>query len=378
MLLPRLAGLALVLCAASSVISGAALPSGSAGGVRIKELTSVEGVRDNPLIGYGLVVGLNGTGDRQQTTFSVQSLANILREMGVNVAPGTMRVQNTAAVMVTATLPPFSRPGSRIDVSVAAVGDANSLQGGVLLLTSLRGVDGKIYSVAQGPLVLGAYVAGRSGNSQTMNHPTTGRVPSGAIVEQASPRGLLQGSLRLQLHQADFTTATLISAAINQRFPGAPDAQLARTEDSAAVSISIPAGYTARPSEFIAEIERLTVEADSVERVVVNERTGTIVMGSRVSIQPVTIMHGALTVEIKTVYEVSQPAPFSQGSTQVVPQTTVTAREEKARNIALPQGSTVEDLVRSLSSIGATARDIISILESLKSAGALRAELEVI
>ena len=338
----------------------------------------MEGVRDNPLIGYGLVVGLNGTGDRQQTTFSVQSLANILREMGINVAPGTMRVQNTAAVMVTATLPPFSRPGSRIDVSVAAVGDANSLQGGVLLLTSLRGVDGKIYSVAQGPLVLGAYVAGRSGNSQTMNHPTTGRVPSGAIIEQAAPRGLLQGSLRLQLHQADFTTATRISAAINQRFPGAPDAQLARTEDSAAVFISIPAIYTARPSEFIAEIERLTVEADSVERVVINERTGTIVMGSRVSILPVTIMHGALTVEIKTVYEVSQPAPFSQGSTQVVPQTTVTAREEKARNIALPQGSTVEDLVRSLSSIGATARDVISILESLKSAGALRAELEVI
>lgn len=377
-LLPHLPGWALLLCAACSVLSAATLPSTSAGGVRIKELASVEGVRDNPLIGYGLVVGLNGTGDRQQTTFSVQSLANILREMGINVAPGTMRVQNTAAVMVTATLPPFSRPGSRIDVSVAAVGDANSLQGGVLLLTSLRGVDGKIYSVAQGPLVLGAYVAGRSGNSQTMNHPTTGRVPSGAIIEQAAPRGLLQGSLRLQLHQADFTTATRISAAINQRFPGAPDAQLARTEDSAAVSISIPAIYTARPSEFIAEIERLTVEADSVERVVINERTGTIVMGSRVSILPVTIMHGALTVEIKTVYEVSQPAPFSQGSTQVVPQTTVTAREEKTRNIALPQGSTVEDLVRSLSSIGATARDVISILESLKSAGALRAELEVI
>jgi flagellar P-ring protein precursor FlgI len=192
----------------------------------------------------------------------------------------------------------------------------------------------------------------------------------------------MQGVLRLQLHQADFTTATRISAAINQRFPSAPestpDGLLARTEDSAAVAVSIPSGYAARPAEFIAEIERLTVEADSVERVVVNERTGTIVMGSRVSIQPVTVMHGALTVEIKTTYEVSQPAPFSQGSTQVVPQTTVTAREEKARNLALPQGSTVEDLVRSLSSIGATARDVISILQSLKSAGALRAELEVI
>ena len=377
---PRLPRALLILCAASSVLCAAATPAAS--GVRIKELASVEGVRDNPLIGYGLVVGLNGTGDRQQTIFSVQSLVNILREMGVNVTSGTIRIQNTAAVMVTATLPPFARPGSKIDVSVAAVGDANSLQGGVLLLTSLRGVDGKVYSIAQGPLILGSYVAGRSGNSQTMNHPTTGRVPSGAIVELAAPRGSLKNALRLQLHQADFTTATRISAAINQRFSSTPDntssEALARTEDSAAVSISIPANYTERPAEFIAEIEHLTVDADSVERVVVNERTGTIVMGSHVSIQPVTVMHGALTVEIKTVYEVSQPAPFSQGTTQVVPQTTVTAREEKARNIALPQGSTVEDLVRSLSAIGATARDVISILQSLKSAGALRAELEVI
>jgi flagellar P-ring protein FlgI len=374
----RLPGLVLTLCA----VSMAAPPASGTGGVRIKELASVEGVRDNPLIGYGLVVGLNGTGDRQQATFSIQSLANILREMGITVPTGTMRVQNTAAVMVTATLPPFARPGSRIDVSVAAVGDANSLQGGVLLLTSLRGVDGRVYSLAQGPLVLGAFVAGRSGNSQTMNHPTTGRVPSGAIVEQAAPRGSLQGALRLQLRQADFTTATRISAAINQRFStsaeSAQDSELARTEDSAAVAVSIPANYAERPAEFIAEIERLTVEADSMERVVINERTGTIVMGSHVSIQPVTVMHGALTVEIRTVYQVSQPAPLSQGSTQVVPQTTVTAHEEKAHNIALPQGSSVEDLVRSLNSIGATARDVISILQSLKSAGALRAELEVI
>lgn len=351
-------------------------------GVRIKELASVEGVRDNPLIGYGIVVGLNGTGDRQQTLFSVQSLSNMLREMGVSVTSGTIRVQDTAAVMVTANLPPFARPGSKIDVTAAAIGDAVSLQGGILLLTSLRGVDGKVYAIGQGPLVLGAYLAGRGNNSQTVNHPTTGRVPAGANVEAAAPRGSLRGSLRLQLRDADFTTAARITEAINRRFANTAQSSTtespAQTEDSAAVSVAIPASYAQRPAEFIAEIERLTVEADSVERVVINERTGTIVMGRKVNIQPVTVMHGALTVEIQTLYEVSQPAPFSQGTTQVVPQTTVKAREEKARNITLPQGSTVEDLVQSLNAIGATARDVISILQSLRSAGALRAEIQVI
>jgi len=360
----------------------AALAATPQSGVRIKELASVEGVRDNPLVGYGIVVGLNGTGDRQQTLFSVQSLSNMLREMGVTVTSGTIRVQDTAAVMVTGNLPPFARPGAKMDISVAAIGDAVSLQGGVLVLTSLRGVDGRVYAIAQGPLVLGSFVAGRGNNSQTLNHPTTGNVPSGAIVEVAAPRGSLRGSLRLQLRHADFTTATRITDAINHRFAdsgaGAPAALPAQTEDSAAVSVAIPPDYAQKPSEFIAEIERLTVEADTVERVVVNERTGTIVMGRRVTIQPVTVMHGALTVEIQTTYEVSQPGPFSQGTTQVVPQTTVKAREEKARNISLPQGSTVEDLVQSLNAIGATARDVISILQALQSAGALRAEIQVI
>jgi flagellar P-ring protein precursor FlgI len=348
------------------------------GGIRIKELASIEGVRDNPLIGYGLVVGLNGTGDRQQTVFSVQSLTNILREMGLTMPATAIRVQNTAAVMITSTLPPFARPGSKLDVTVAAIGDAVSLQGGLLLLTSLRGVDGRVYSIAQGPLVLGAYVAGRGNNSQTLNHPTTGRVPGGAIVELAAPRGALEGTLRLQLRQADFTTASRISAAVNQRFATQNAAPLARTEDSAAVAVSIPPEYAGRPAEFIAEVEGLTVEADGLQRVVVDERTGTIVMGRRVNILPVTVMHGALTVEIQTTYEVSQPAPFSQGTTEVVPQTTVRAREEKARSMSLPQGSTVEDLVQSLNAIGATPRDVIAILQALKSAGALGAELDVI
>lgn len=345
-----------------------------AASTRIKELANVEGVRDNPLIGYGLVVGLNGTGDRRQTLFSTQSLTNLLQQMGVNVPPAAIRVQNLAAVMVTATLPPFARPGTRLDVTVAAMGDSTSLQGGLLLLTSLQGVDGRIYSIAQGPLVLGGYTAGRAGNSQTLNHPTTARVPSGAIVEQPAPRHDLNGGLRLQLRRADFTTASRIMDAVNQRFPEAQ----AKTDDAAAVSITIPPEYVSRPSVFIAEIERLNVEADSLERVVINERTGTIVMGSNVRILPATIMHGALTVEIQTTFEVSQPAPFSQGVTQVVPQTTVRAREEKAKNVSLPEGSSVEDLVKSLNTIGATARDVIAILQSLRSAGALQAEIEVI
>ena len=361
--------------------SAAAL-AGSPAGVRIKELASVEGVRDNPLIGYGIVVGLNGTGDRQQTLFSVQSLSNVLREMGVSVTSGTIRVQDTAAVMVTANLPPFARPGSKIDITAAAIGDAVSLQGGILVLTSLRGVDGKVYAIGQGPLVLGGYLAGRGNVSQTLNHPTTGRVPAGAVVEAAAPRSSLRGTLRLQLRQADFTTASRMTAAINRRFSDpstwSTSEQPAQTEDSAAVTVAIPSDFAQKPAEFIAEIEKLTVEADAVERVVVNERTGTIVMGRKAAIQPVTVMHGALTVEIQTVYEVSQPEAFSQGTTQVVPQTTVKTREEKARNISLPQGSTVEDLVQSLNAIGATARDVISILQSLHSAGALRAEIQVI
>jgi flagellar P-ring protein precursor FlgI len=359
--------------------AAAATAAPSSGAVRIKELATVEGVRDNPLIGYGLVVGLNGTGDRQQTVFSVQSLTNILRQMGLTVTATNIRVQNTASVMVTATLPPFARPGSRLDVTAAAIGDATSLQGGLLLLTPLRAVDGKVYSIAQGPLVLGAYLAGRGGNSQTVNHPTTGRVPGGAIVELAAPRGSLAGTLRLELRQADFTTASRMSAAVNQRFQATGDqVPLARTEDSAAVAITIPPDYAQRPAEFIAEVERLTVEADSVERVVIDERTGTIVMGGKVSIRPVTIMHGALTVEVQTSYDVSQPAPLSQGTTEVVPQTTLKAQESKARSLTLPQGSSVEDLVQSLNAIGATPRDVIAILQALNSAGALGAELDVI
>ena len=347
------------------------------GGTRLKELVSIEGVRDNQLIGYGLVVGLKGTGDRQQTLFSAQSLANLLQQMGVATNPAILRVANTAAVMVTATLPPFAQPGVHIDVTASAIGDAPNLQGGTLLLTSLKGVDGQVYAISQGPVVTGGFSAGRSGNAQTVNHPTVGRVPGGATIERAAPTVSPVGRVKLQLTQPDFTTAQRISAVINDKFAdGKPP--LAKAENSALVAVTIPPDYASRTVEFIADVEALQVQADRAARVVINERTGTIVMGKEVRVSPVAIMHGNLTVEIQTVNTVSQPAPLSQGQTAVVPQVGLTAKEEKSRSLVLKQGATVEELVRALGSIGSTPRDVIAILQSLRAAGALEADIDVI
>lgn len=344
---------------------------------RLKELVSIEGVRDNQLIGYGLVVGLNSTGDHQTTYFSAQSLANMLQQMGVSVNPGQLLVKDTAAVMVTATLPAFAQPGMHIDVTASAIGDAQNLQGGTLLLTSLKGVDGQVYALAQGSVVTGGFGAGKSGNTEVVNHPTVGRVPGGANVERAAPSVAPQGKIRLQLREPDFTTALRISRAINTRFPE-QGKQLAVPETSATVGITIPPEYSARVVEFMAGLEDLQVQTDRPARVVVNERTGTIVMGKEVRVSPVAIMHGKLTVEIQTTPEVSQPNPFGQGQTQVVNQTNVNAKEEKSRSLVLQQGATVEELVHALGAIGSTPRDVIAILESLRAAGALEADLQVI
>lgn len=346
-------------------------------GTRLKEIVSIEGVRDNQLIGYGLVVGLKGTGDRQQTLFSAQSLANLLQQMGVATNPAILRVANTAAVMVTATLPPFAQPGVHIDVTASAIGDAPNLQGGTLLLTSLKGVDGQVYAISQGPVVTGGFSAGRSGNAQTVNHPTVGRVPGGATIERPAPTVSPVGRVKLQLTQPDFMTAQRISAVINDKFAdGKPP--LAKAENSALVAVTIPPDYASRTVEFIADVEALQVQADRAARVVINERTGTIVMGKEVRVSPVAIMHGNLTVEIQTVNTVSQPAPLSQGQTAVVPQVGLTAKEEKSRSLVLKQGATVEELVRALGSIGSTPRDVIAILQSLRAAGALEADIDVI
>jgi flagellar P-ring protein precursor FlgI len=357
-----------VLILVLSLAAAAPLPA-----ARLKDLVSIEGVRENQLIGYGLVVGLAGTGDRRQTLFSAQSLTNMLERLGVSVPGSVIRVNNTAAVMVTATLPPFAQPGLHIDVTAAAIGDASNLQGGILLLTSLRGADGQVYAVAQGPVITGGFSSGRGGNSQTVNHPTVGRAPAGATVERAAPGIAPKSVIRLQLRQPDFTTSAHIIEAVNKKFDGS-----AKADNAGLVSVILPPTFTSGVTAFISELEALTVDADRPAKVVINERTGTIVLGREVRVAPVAILHGNLSVEIQTTMTVSQPNALGQGTTEVVPQTNVTTKEEKARNVVLKQGATIEELVRALAAIGSTPRDVIAILQNLRSAGALDAEVEVI
>ncbi len=353
----------------------AAVPEGMAA-TRLKDLISIEGVRDNQLVGYGVVVGLAGTGDKRTTVFSAQSLANMLLRMGVSVNPSSMLVANVAAVMVTATLPPFAQPGSKLDVTVGAVGDATNLQGGLLVLTSLRGANGQVFAEAQGPVVTGGFKAGGAAASQTVNHPTVGRIPEGGTVERGAPSVEPNGHMRLQLHNADFANSARIAEVINQKF--GQQALVAQAENAGVVTVDIPADWKHRVTEFIAAVEDLKVDVDSAAKIVVNERTGTIVIGKDVRISPVAILHGNLSVEIQTTYQVSQPYPGSSGSTQVVPQTTVATSNQPAKSVVLQQGATVDELVRALTAIGSTPRDVIAILQNLRAAGALDAELEVI
>jgi flagellar P-ring protein precursor FlgI len=352
------------------------VPPPAPAATRLKDLVTVEGVRDNQLIGFGIVVGLAGTGDKRTTIFSTQSLANMLERMGLSVAPGAIRVQNMASVMVTSTLQPFAQPGTKIDVTASAIGDATNLQGGTLLLTSLKGANGQVYAMAQGPVVTGGFVAGRGGVSQTVNHPTVGRVPNGAIVERLAPSVEPTGLIRLQLRNSDFATSARVADAINKQFGASPP--IARAENGAVIAIATPEEWKSLVPAFIAGIEELRVEVDTPARIVVNERTGTIVIGKEVRVSPVAILHGNLSVEVQTRLIVSQPGPFSNGTTQVIPDQTVAARSEPTRNVVLREGATVEELVRALTAIGSSARDIIAILQNLRAAGALDADLEVI
>ena len=343
---------------------------------QLKDITVVEGVRDNMLMGYGLVAGLNGTGDRQQTIFSIQSLAAILQKMGVTVAsPQTMLVHNIAAVFVTATLPPFAQPGMRIDATVSSIGDAKSLEGGTLVLTSLYGPDGQVYAVAQGGLVLGGYIAGSRTTSKVVNHPTVGRIVGGALIERDTSVKLQDlASVSLLLHNPDYATARRIASAVNKSLGN----DSARAIDSRRVEISgIEKGPDAVPL-LLARIEDLQVEFSTPAKVVINERTGTVVMGADVTLGPCSILHGNLAIEVVTQLEVSQPGPLSQGQTAVVPQTTVKAQEGPAEAIHLEEGATVDELIRGLQTIGATARDIVAILQAIKAAGALQADLEIL
>jgi flagellar P-ring protein precursor FlgI len=343
---------------------------------RVKDVATVEGIRENQLVGYGLVVGLRGTGDSLQTVFSYQSLISALQRMGVALpanSGSSIQLKNMAAVFVTATMGPFLRPGNTLDLTVSSAGDARSLEGGVLLMTPLYAADGAIYAQGQGPLVLGGYEISANGNSKQFNHPTTARVPGGAIVERQVPLELKQmRAFSLLLNQADFRTAERLAEAVNRELKR----PLARAVDSRRIDLS-PAESEDMPA-LLAAVEAVEVEVYPRAKVVVNERTGTVVIGGDVRLEPVSILHGGLTVDVVSEFQVSQPNPFGQGTTQVVQQTQVQAQERPANHIELKHGATVDDLVQNLQQIGATARDIISILQAMKEAGAIDAELEVL
>jgi flagellar P-ring protein precursor FlgI len=346
---------------------------------RVKDVASIEGIRDNQLVGYGLVVGLRGTGDSSQTVFPAQTLVSALQRMGITVpqtgsnSASNMQVKNMAAVFVMATLPPFSRPGYKMDITASSAGDARSLEGGILLMTPLYGPDGQIYAEAQGSLVLGGYIATASGNAKQMNHPTTARIPGGALVERPVPFDLQQmQSLNVILNDADFHTAERMAASIDAAL-GSPRAHAV---DSRRVEV-IPAPNEDRAA-LLDRIEAVEIEVSPRARVVVNERTGTIVIGGTVRLQPVSILHGGLTVNVISEIRVSQPGPLANGTTQVVQQASVQANDKPVNRIDLKEGATVEDLVQELQRTGAGARDVISILQAMKEAGALEADLEVL
>ncbi len=343
--------------------------------VRVKDVAQFEGVRDNQLIGYGLVVGLNRTGDRvQQNIYARQTLQNLLERMGLTVSQEAMKPENMATVLVTANLPPFIRQGSRIDVTVSSIGDARSLQGGILVMTPLKGIDGQIYAIAQGPVSTGGFTAGNNANSVVVNHPTVGRVPSGALVEREVSVDLAaQDHLQLVLREGDFTAAARLAKSINQEL----NLPLARALDSRTVRITLLPEHRTNIVELMARIENVKFQTDMAARVVVNERTGTIVIGKQVRISSVSVSQGGFAVRIGTDFEVSQPPPLSSGQTTIVPQQTVEVTEKAPSSVTLPEGATIDEVVSGLRAVGATARDIINILQAIKAAGALQAELEL-
>jgi flagellar P-ring protein precursor FlgI len=343
---------------------------------RLKDVASLQGIADMPVIGYGLVVGLNKTGDRRQTIFSTQTLANMLERFGVAVAPGEIKIENVAAVLVTAQVGPYASPGARLDVTVSSIGDARSLQGGTLMPTSLRDPSGRGVALAQGPLSIGGFGAGSGDNAVQVNHLTVGRVPNGALVQEARPASLAGANLlRWSLHQPDYVSASRVAAAINRELgPG-----YAQAIDAGSVTLDVPAVYASRVPELVARVEPLVVALDVPARVVINERTGTVVLGGDVRLGPAAVAHGNLSVRITTQYDVSQPAAFSQGGqTTTTPQTDIDVEEGSAQLVTLDSGATLGDVVRALNTLGATPRDIIAVMQALKAAGALRAEIVIL
>ncbi|MHB9130808.1 MAG: flagellar basal body P-ring protein FlgI [Armatimonadota bacterium] len=347
-------------------------PSTAIGAVRVKDITRIQSARDNQLMGYGLVVGLNGTGDGNNSEFTTLALSSMLQRLGLTVQSSRLKVKNVAAVMVTADIGPFLTSGNRIDVTVSSLGDATNLQGGILLQTPLCGADSKVYAVAQGSVSLGGFSAESSGSSKTSGHPTVGRIPNGALVEAEIPTELTtKNTLTLSLNAPDFTTASRLASAINLKMPDSTEAR-----DAASIVITIPAPYHKRLVDFIALISEVTLVPDTVAKVVVNERTGTVVVGGNVTITPVAVAQGNLTVSVNAGETVSQPMPFSSGSTVTTPVAGIDIHEPHV-SLTPIRGNTVEELVRSLNAMKVSPRDIIAILQALKQAGALQAELQI-
>ena len=343
--------------------------------VRIKDITDIKGVRKNQLVGYGLVVGLDGTGDGNKSQFTTQSMASMLEKMGITVNAKDIKVDNVAAVMVTASLPPFARVGSKIDVLVSSIGDADNLQGGTLLFTPLKAADGKIYVVAQGPVSTGGFSVGGKGGKVRKNFPTVGRVVGGALVEREIPSNFNQKSvLSLTLRNPDFTTASRVTKAIN----AALHEQIAKTPDAGTVQVEISEKYSGNIVELVTLIEGLDVIPDTTSKIVINERTGTVVMGNNVRISTIAVAHGSLSIQIKESESVSQPLPFSQGETVVTPETEISVEEEKSGFFLVESGITIGEVVRALNALGVSPRDLIAIFQAINAAGALQAELEII
>jgi flagellar P-ring protein precursor FlgI len=348
-------------------------PAGAAA-VRLKELVDVQGMRENALFGYGLVVGLSGTGDTEQVFFTSQSISGMLGRLGIRIDPHDVRVRNVAAVMVTARLPAFARPGTRIDVNVSSMGNARSLAGGVLLVTPLTGADGQVYSLAQGPVQAGGFEVAAFGSSVQKNQPTSGRVPSGATIERAVMPNIDRETLTLGLKRPDFTTANNLAEAINKALGD----ESAKAIDPAAVEIKVPAAYKGKAVSLLTKLEALEVQADERARVVVSERTGTVVAGERVRIHPVAVAHGGISISIQAMPVIAQPNAFGRGKTVQTKQAQIDAREKEKPVIALPATASIDDLTKALNLLGASPRDLIAILQAMKAAGALDADLEVL
>lgn len=359
-----------------ATVAPAALGGNTDHSVQLRDITDIEGVRDNQLVGYGLVVGLNGTGDRQQTFFTVQTLANAMKRMGVQISPSQVVVKNVAAVFITASLPAFSRNGTKLDITVSSAGDAKSLEGGVLLMTSLRGPDGQVYAEAQGPLALGGYAAGGLGNTRSVNHPTVGRIVEGAIVEREAMIDLSQlHTVSLILRNPDFTATRDIADVINGEFHNPVATQM----DNRTVEIDVSSAGVKSIPLLISRVQSLSIKFHAPAKVVINERTGTIVMGGTVTLSPVSVLHGSLSIQVETTFTVSQPLSFSNtGTTTPVANTAVAVKDLPAQSIRLENGANVDDLIRGLHTIGATSHDIVSILQAIKASGGLQADLEVI